>query len=299
SIARSGGATYRYDYQGAYAEKDPVTGLNNFQLRMYDSKIGRWLSTDPAGQHASPYEGMGNNPVAKGDPTGGEDVNSPIYDRVTGEFLGVDDQGFTGDLLYMDKSVYNLLSNSGGIKIAHAFAETMAEKPSFSSINNSPLIYVFSGITLQALSNSYTDVLAKSGFDVSQLLNGKVSINYHDYNRGIAGNYNNGIDSPTDNATTSVDKRPITVTAQWSTVAAAHDYVKDAAGNEQLTILYTTVENIQNGLGVHELQYHGIKNLRNADHLEIFEAQLRAGSWPGTTNAFKNFILDHYNEIKR
>ncbi|MCO5948301.1 RHS repeat-associated core domain-containing protein [Mucilaginibacter flavidus] len=55
SIARSGGTTYRYDYQGAYSEKDPVPGLNKFQLKMYDSKIGRWLSTDPAGQHASPY----------------------------------------------------------------------------------------------------------------------------------------------------------------------------------------------------------------------------------------------------
>ncbi|MDB5089167.1 MAG: repeat-associated core domain protein [Mucilaginibacter sp.] len=74
TIARSGGTTYRYDYQGAYAEKDPVTGLNNFDLRMYDSRIGRWLSVDPAGQFASPYEGMGNNPVSGSDPTGGYDT---------------------------------------------------------------------------------------------------------------------------------------------------------------------------------------------------------------------------------
>ena len=50
SIARKGGIDYRYEYQGAYAEKDPVTGWNNFDLRMYDGRIGRWLSVDPAGQ---------------------------------------------------------------------------------------------------------------------------------------------------------------------------------------------------------------------------------------------------------
>ncbi len=71
SIARSGGISYRYEYQGAYAEKDPVTGFNNFDLRMYDGRIGRWLSTDPNAQYYSPYVGMGNDPVSRVDPDGG------------------------------------------------------------------------------------------------------------------------------------------------------------------------------------------------------------------------------------
>jgi RHS repeat-associated protein len=51
SMARNANANgYRYEYQGAYAEKDQVTGWNNFELRMYDSRIGRWLSVDPMGQ---------------------------------------------------------------------------------------------------------------------------------------------------------------------------------------------------------------------------------------------------------
>jgi len=70
SIAQNGGGSYRYAYQGAYAQQDSVTGYNNFELRMYDARIGRWLSTDPAGQYASPYEGMGNDPVTGSDPTG-------------------------------------------------------------------------------------------------------------------------------------------------------------------------------------------------------------------------------------
>ncbi|NQX85549.1 MAG: RHS repeat-associated core domain-containing protein [Flavobacteriaceae bacterium] len=62
---------YRYGYQGEFAEKDPETGLNAFELRMWDSRIGRWLSPDPYSQYFSPYLGMGNNPINGIDPDGG------------------------------------------------------------------------------------------------------------------------------------------------------------------------------------------------------------------------------------
>ncbi len=89
SIARNGGNGYRYEYQGAYAEKDPVTGYNNFDLRMYDGRIGRWLSVDPMGQYDSPYLGMGNNPVTGSDPTGGETAspNDWYKNIATGAFF--------------------------------------------------------------------------------------------------------------------------------------------------------------------------------------------------------------------
>lgn len=61
---------YRYSYQGQYAEKDEETGWNHFDLREYDPVIGRWTSTDPAGQYWSPYIGMGNNPMVNVDPDG-------------------------------------------------------------------------------------------------------------------------------------------------------------------------------------------------------------------------------------
>jgi RHS repeat-associated protein len=63
---------YRYGYQGQYAEKDPETNWNAFELRMYDSRIGRWLSIDPKNEFYSPYVGMGNDPISKTDPDGGE-----------------------------------------------------------------------------------------------------------------------------------------------------------------------------------------------------------------------------------
>jgi RHS repeat-associated protein len=62
---------YRYGYQGQFSEKDLTTGWNEFELRMYDARFGRWLSPDPYGQFASPYVGMGNNPTLSVDPDGG------------------------------------------------------------------------------------------------------------------------------------------------------------------------------------------------------------------------------------
>ena len=71
-VLQNAGTDYRYGYQGSYAEKDKETDRNAF-LRMYDSRIARWLTTDPAGQYWSPYMSMGNNPASKVDPDGGED----------------------------------------------------------------------------------------------------------------------------------------------------------------------------------------------------------------------------------
>lgn len=71
-VMREGGTNdYRFGYQGQYSEKDKESGWNTFKLRSYDSRIGRWLTTDPKGQYHSPYLGMGNNPVNGVDPDGG------------------------------------------------------------------------------------------------------------------------------------------------------------------------------------------------------------------------------------
>ncbi len=62
---------YRYAFQGQVL--DPELGMEAFQLRLWDGRIGRWLSPDPMGQYDSPYIGMGNNPVNRIDPDGGWD----------------------------------------------------------------------------------------------------------------------------------------------------------------------------------------------------------------------------------
>ncbi len=64
---------YRYGYQGQYAEKEPEigSGINSFKLRLYDSRIGRWISPDPYSQFHSPYLAMNNNPISFADSDGG------------------------------------------------------------------------------------------------------------------------------------------------------------------------------------------------------------------------------------
>jgi RHS repeat-associated protein len=62
---------YRYGYQGQFSEEDEQTGWNSFELRMLDTKIGRWLSPDPYGQYWSSYLAMGNDPANNTDPDGG------------------------------------------------------------------------------------------------------------------------------------------------------------------------------------------------------------------------------------
>ncbi|HEX8269339.1 MAG TPA: RHS repeat-associated core domain-containing protein [Flavobacterium sp.] len=62
---------YRYAFQGQ--EKDIETDKEAFELRLWDGRLGRWLTVDPKHQHVSPYMGMGNNPISVIDPDGGED----------------------------------------------------------------------------------------------------------------------------------------------------------------------------------------------------------------------------------
>jgi RHS repeat-associated protein len=65
--------SYGRGYQGQNTRFDEETGYDNFELRLYDARVGRWMSTDPMGQHYSPYVGMGNDPVNRADPDGGWD----------------------------------------------------------------------------------------------------------------------------------------------------------------------------------------------------------------------------------
>lgn len=91
---------YRYAYQGQ--EKDPETGKEAFELRLWDARIGRWLTTDPYSQFSSPYLGMGNNPVRFIDPDGGAcyDTNDNLIPCPDNSALG----GF-------DNTEFNIPSN--------------------------------------------------------------------------------------------------------------------------------------------------------------------------------------------
>ena len=66
--------SYRYGYQGDYSEDETEENgikANSFQLRLYNPRLGRWMSPDPYGQFHSPYLAMGNTPIIGIDPNGG------------------------------------------------------------------------------------------------------------------------------------------------------------------------------------------------------------------------------------
>ncbi len=65
---REGETDNNFLFQGK--ELIDQTGWHDFGARMYAGDLGRWFATDPAGQFASPFNAMGNNPVMGVDPDG-------------------------------------------------------------------------------------------------------------------------------------------------------------------------------------------------------------------------------------
>lgn len=57
-------------YRFTGKERDDTTGLYYFGARYYASWLGRWISTDPQNQFASPYTYSYNNPTTATDPDG-------------------------------------------------------------------------------------------------------------------------------------------------------------------------------------------------------------------------------------
>jgi len=90
----------RYKFTGK--ERDEETAYDYFGARYYDSDLSQWLSVDPMSDKypsLSPYNYCENNPVVLIDPNGNS--TSPIYDT-DGNYLGTDNQGFSGDILIFD-----------------------------------------------------------------------------------------------------------------------------------------------------------------------------------------------------
>ena len=128
---------YRFGYQGQFAEKDQETGYNQFEARLYDARIGRWLTKDPAGQFWSPYVGMGNNPVSGVDPDGRKtltriiDANGNYHDIADGsnavfqwfgdqfKFMGYGYDGYDGGFQALDRWIPGI--NKGGLGTLDAF----------------------------------------------------------------------------------------------------------------------------------------------------------------------------------
>lgn len=93
-ITKKGVSTYRFGFNGM-EEDNEVKGAGNsldFGARIYDPRLGRWLSVDPLVKDYpswSPFNGFLNNPVIIIDPTGEGGKVSKVRDVNTGTVTGI------------------------------------------------------------------------------------------------------------------------------------------------------------------------------------------------------------------
>ncbi len=264
-----GSIAARNGYQGQYSTINNETGLNEFELRQYDPVIGRWTSMDPYGQYPSPYVGMGNNPVNSIDKDGGK--RSPIFDELTGEFLGNDSEGFMGKLLFMSRYLYNQLSDNNQKVINHKTA-----------VQNS---YGVEEANSFVLANAIKYVALKTNI-FPYTFDGLKNIGAWDYDNKIGDIFINGGVRPNKRSTGAFNEKNNITFNIW---------------NHRAT--FRTVENIQNTF-YHEYVGHGILGLGMipSEHLQIYLMQQKHSSYKNTTPDFKQNAVEYgieTNQIKR
>jgi RHS repeat-associated protein len=290
-VIRGNENDYRHGYQGQYSEKDQETGWNAFELRMYDSRIARWLQHDPKGEFWSPYVGMGNDPVKSLDPDGGS--TSPIFDIDTGEFLANDSEGFKGDILFMSKEQYNQLSSNGSAVIDHNMALSNGTKIGSLAAPYTDALSAylpFNQKTARVLNNAFTYIvnkLAIPGFNMKDLHNGKTSTYgydvYEDGNferQAAGGQANDGSLS-----LNSLLEAPAAYSSESNTITY----------NLNMMELLNTVENVQN-IAVHEIHGHKLLHFDKAvgKHRFAYKLQMDHPTFKNTTPLYQQRIQAGY-----
>ncbi len=118
-------AAYRYGYNGK--EKDnELKGNGNsldYDARIYDPRIGKWLSNDPLQQKypgLSPYNYVANNPVSFIDPDGKE-----IVDAQKRRMVYLDSKGDVQYTKYATMDAKTLVNEMGSTKIGNEVLRDM------------------------------------------------------------------------------------------------------------------------------------------------------------------------------
>ncbi|AXT52108.1 RHS repeat-associated core domain-containing protein [Aquimarina sp. BL5] len=266
---------YRYAYQGQ--EVDPETGKEAFQLRLWDSRIGRWLTTDPAGQYASPYLAMGNNPISQIDLDGG--FANPVYGS-DGTRIGTTSEGDTGvpiiydgDNLDFSSLTKDQLITKGG-EYFNFQLDSHSQALMFNDILGGTQYWI----------NSFTDELTGETFShagqywadtyyQSDLRGGSISVN-----KGNGDIFNKPASSFT-NFTTTTNGISYKITTYNS-----------------LSGYTPTVENIRATVIIHEGLVHGKWNLGDIElsHRTAYQAVINSNLWNGTTNSYKTTVRNQY-----
>ena len=245
-----------YKYNGK--ELDTKNGLNwyDYGARHYDAALGRWHVVDPLGEKMygwNPYGYCFNNPVKFVDPTGA--LVSPYFDY-EGNFLGVDEQGFAGQIKITTPIQFASMKSTGDYNTGAAFdlQETV--------------------LSANAMSNIYTKVLTEKGYDVNLLEGNAIS---------VIGDLGDTFNNPSSNVRYASTKG-----------SSAKDTFTISVNNSERAVRkeLNTVENIQSALGDHEFVGHGVNKQGdyNKTHSKVYEYQMSQPVYGNTTEEFKKHM---------
>lgn len=266
-------------YKFGDKEFDRMHGLDwyDFVARPYDPALARFHTIDPLCElyySWSPYAYCMNNPIKYIDPTG--TLTSPYYTS-NGDFLGIDEYGFTGDIYITDVNAAREHSQNGTIdsKGIQADSRTMFIKDVT--------------LSFEAESKIYTDVLNKSSdpkLNMSKLYNGKISILDKVVQRGNAF-YAKGYNDPF----------PAYNQPKYTEVDVGDEYKVTVHRKSNKSDLYT-VESIWNQLGIHEYWGHGVKQWKKDDHWRVYKAQIQHSTFQKLPTEQQKEIIKNYNDFK-
>lgn len=225
---------------------------------------------------------------------------SPIYD-LKGDFLGTDDEGFEGEILFMDRRTFtahggynNGTDNSKKGGISHKNAKMLGQN--LKQVIGSNPAKDFTQADIDMVNNAITHVVSQMGDygkELQLMPDGKSS-SYFAIQVGEANNFS---------AIASNSGNPYNWDT-WDSPAFFNEAQQKMTYNITSRVWRNTtgftVHNIQN-TAVHEIGGHMINKFPGGEvlgHRGAYELQMSHSTWSKTTNNFKNEILNGKNRIK-
>lgn len=242
------------------------------------------MSVDPLASERSwlsPYNYVQNNPMLRIDPDGRLD---DYYNR-QGQFLYRDNQE-TDNIRIIHQGDFD--------NIQHRFLGDMYDNSKsnvglWKALENKSTSINRSGISYEAASNIFTDILQREGFDLENVFNKKVSIHSGTIpGRGFNGGLNG---TPGANANIAIKG----IHRAFAENAPDGKFKITAIYNEKWGSRFlNSVSNVVSILGVHELTGHGIMKLGfgETEHKIVYQLQFDHDSFKTISPSYKKYLED-------